>query len=162
MVEYTREKHKTVTEEETVKECDYCRLITSDDIEESENFGEMLLNPKTLNSASNKFMKYLSGDLLREVQTEVRSQNQQAEMEDDIPKFEELSPSHHGGMFLNIIHDLLNELATASDDTADLCPNCAEQLFRDGPGTMVRQGTGYIGASNDEVAGPKETMWDNR
>jgi hypothetical protein len=34
MVEYTREKHKTVTEEETVKECDYCRLITSDDIEE--------------------------------------------------------------------------------------------------------------------------------
>ena len=155
MVEYTREKQKTVTEEETVKECDYCRLITSDDIEESENFGEMLLNPKTLNSASNKFMKYLSGDLLREVQTEVRSQNQQAEMEDDIPKFEELSPSDHWGMFLSIINNLLNELRSASDDTADLCPKCAEQLFRDGPGTMVRQGTGYIGASNDEVAGPE-------
>ena len=155
MVEYTREKQKTVTEEETVKECDYCRLITSDDIEESENFGEMLLNPKTLNSASNKFMKYLSGDLLREIQTEVRSQNQQAEMEDDIPKFEELSPSDHWGMFLSIINNLLNELRSASDDTADLCPKCAEQLFRDGPGTMVRQGTGYIGASNDEVAGPE-------
>jgi hypothetical protein len=115
----------------------------------------MLLNPKTLNSASKEFRKYLSGDLLREIQTEVRSQNQQAEMEDDIPKFEELSPSDHRGMFLSIIHDLLNELRTASDDTADLCPNCAEQLFRDGPGTMVRQGTGYIGASNDEVAGPE-------
>ena len=155
MVEYTREKHKTVTEEETVKECDYCRLITSDDIEEGENFGEMLLNPKTLNSASKEFRKYLSGDFFREIQTEVRSQNQQAEMEDDIPKFEELSPSDHWGMFLSIINNLLNELRSASDDTADLCPKCAEQLFRDGPGTMVRQGTGYIGASNDEVAGPE-------
>ena len=155
MVEYTREKHKTVTEEETVKECDYCRLITSDDIEESENFGEMLLNPKTLNSASKEFRKYLSGNFFREVQTQVRSQNQQAEMEDDIPKFEELSPSDHWGMFLSIINNLLNELRSASDDTADLCPNCTEQLFRDGPGTMVRQGTGYIGASNDEVAGPE-------
>ena len=155
MVEYTREKHKTVTEEETVKECDYCRLITSDDIEEGENFGEMLLNPKTLNSASKEFRKYLSGNFFREIQTEVRSQNQQAEMEDDIPKFEELSPSDHWGMFLSIINNLLNELRSASDDTADLCPNCTEQLFRDGPGTMVRQGTGYIGASNDEVAGPE-------
>ena len=155
MVEYTREKHKIVTEEETVKECDYCRLITSDDIEEGENFGEMLLNPKTLNSASKEFRKYLSGDFFREIQTEVRSQNQQAEMEDDIPKFEELSPSDHWGMFLSIINNLLNELRSASDDTADLCPKCAEQLFRDGPGTMVRQGTGYIGASNDEVAGPE-------
>ena len=155
MVEYTREKHKIVTEEETVKKCDYCRLITSDDIEEGENFGEMLLNPKTLNSASKEFRKYLSGDFFREIQTEVRSQNQQAEMEDDIPKFEELSPSDHWGMFLSIINNLLNELRSASDDTADLCPNCTEQLFRDGPGTMVRQGTGYIGASNDEVAGPE-------
>ena len=76
-------------------------------------------------------------------------------MEDDIPKFEELSPSDHRGMFLSIINNLLNELLSASDDTADLCPKCAEQLFRDGPGTMVRQGTGYIGASNDEVAGPE-------
>jgi ssDNA-binding Zn-finger/Zn-ribbon topoisomerase 1 len=158
MVEYTREKQKTVTEEETVKECDYCRLITSDDIEEWENFSEMLLNPRTVNSSSNKFMKYLSGDFFREVQTKVRSQNQQAEMEDDIPKFEELCPSDHQDMFFSIIRDLLNELRTASDDTADLCPKCAEQLFRDGPGTMVRQGTGYIGASNDEVAGPEETM----
>ena len=158
MVEYTREKQKTVTEEETVKECDYCRLITSDDIEEGENFAEMLLNPKTVNSTSNEFMKYLSGELFLEVQTQVRSQNQQAEMEDDIPKFEELSPSDHRGMFLIIIRDLLNELQIASDDTADLCPKCAEQLFRDGPDTMVRQGTGYIGASNDEVAGPEETM----
>jgi hypothetical protein len=31
-----------------------------------ENFGEMLLNPKTLNSASKEFRKYLSGDLLFE------------------------------------------------------------------------------------------------
>jgi hypothetical protein len=162
MVEYTREKQKTVTEEETVKECDYCRLITSDDIEERENFGEMLLNPRTVNSASSEFMKFLSGGLFREVQTKVRSQNQQAEMEDDIPKFEELCPPDHRGMFLSIILDILNELQTASDDTADLCPKCAEQLFGDGPGTMVRQGTGYISASNDEVASPKETMWDNR
>jgi len=46
MATETITEQKTVEEEREVKICDYCRLVTSEDIDDDEEFDEILLNPK--------------------------------------------------------------------------------------------------------------------
>jgi hypothetical protein len=129
MVTRTHEVEKTVTEEETIKECDYCRLMTSEDVDG--DFAEMLLAPGAENTLNQ--INYTENYVKRELRKYGETVNEEGQIHiDDVDKIIEL---------------ITRSINYESEHRADLCPNCAEQLFGDGPDTMIREGTGLIGSA---------------
>lgn len=116
MAEFEKEVTKTVVEKRKYKQCDYCQLMTTNDINDDEEFGEIMLNPKIVRN--NGFIKYKTDSLARDIK--------RAENEDEAR---------------NIIQNIM-ELEV--EETADLCPGCVESLFSEGPATGIRMGTGML------------------
>lgn len=107
---------ETITEEKVVEEereviiCDYCRLFTSEEVDEE--FGEIFLNPSTIESGVGSYGHH-------------RLENM-AEM---------FARTDDEQRILRRLYDILVEDFEAQ---ADLCPNCQEDLFGDGPASMRR------------------------
>lgn len=96
-----------------IKVCDYCRLITEEDINDDEEFSEMLLNPCQKSIDAKMFKGYFNRMIACDTEKEA--------------------------------NDLLNEFMWfEAENTADLCPNCTEQLFGEEEPTGIRAGTGYL------------------
>ena len=127
MAKYEREVHRTVTETEEVVECDYCRLITTDDIDEDESFNEILLNP-TVN-AHDPYMTYRHG---------------RGSMFEIVARKIMRADSEREAM------QVVDELMTINFEAdADICPRCTESLFGEGPATGIRTGTGLLEEADD-------------
>lgn len=105
---------ETVEKERKIKVCDYCQLITSEDIGEDEEFGRMLLEPEI------------------EVNLEVGMKR---------PYLQELARADDKVKVRSVLIDLMR---IDFDDHADLCPNCVDSLFGEGPATGIRSGSGYL------------------
>lgn len=108
---------ETVTEVETVEKerevivCDYCRLVTSDDVDET--FGKILLDPTVISG-----MGHFTQDsvILEHVVQDIVDATTRTDAQ-------------------NVLNQLAHlEVAV----TADLCPNCVDALFGDDPDSLVR------------------------
>lgn len=102
---------KVVEEEREVKICDYCKLVSEDDIDENEEFGEVMLNP-TFQFNDNYIYE-------------------------EHPMYKEIIEANNMADAYDVLHQWSwNEY----DDTVDLCPYCTDDLFGDGPMSMIRDG----------------------
>lgn len=117
MATFKREVERTVTDTEEVKECDYCRLITSDDIGEDEEFGAILLDPTIIPEDFHGHEDYIINRILN------------AETKQEAKSIFSLLWRYYG------------------EDEADLCPGCINSLFGVEEPTGIRAGTGYLGSS---------------
>lgn len=107
---------ETVTEQKVVEEkreviiCDYCRLFTSEEVDKE--FGQILLNATTIScktgTQGSATIEHLATELAR-LDSETRIKNR---------------------LYDTLIKDF--------DGVADICPNCQEDLFGDGPASMRR------------------------
>ena len=127
MAKYEREVHRTITETEEVVECDYCRLITTDDIDEGESFNEILLNPRS----------DIRGSYLH-------TAGAGAGMFEHFARQIVRADTKHDAM--QIIRNLVS---IDSESDADICPRCTESLFGEGPATGIRTGTGLLEGADD-------------
>lgn len=119
MATETKTRTEVVEKEEKIIVCDYCRLITSEDIDDDQEFTKMLLEPKfTIGEGVKTHLEYYYCAI------------ENAETKKDVK---------------NVIKDIIGSCWDShEDDAADLCPNCAEQLFGDEEPSGIRAGTGYI------------------
>lgn len=111
-------KEPTVVEQtRKITTCDYCQLVTDEDIEDDEEFGRILLNPSLILDSLDYQKKYLADRLIR------------AETEAEV---------------MTVLREMERQMMYAEDAAADLCPGCANALFGDHPATGIRRGTGYL------------------
>lgn len=120
MATETYTESEVVQRQREVKICDYCRLITSDDIEDDQQFEKMLLNPKITSQVYRGLTEYYCDRISR-----ATSDNAE-----------------------DVLVEIMHSFTINHDNDADLCPNCVTSLFGDGPATGIRRGTGYINGRN--------------
>jgi len=109
----TETKIETKQVEKEIKVCDYCRLISEEDIDDDEEFSEMLLNPEVSSITISEWELY----------------------HQDIIECDDEKEA-------NVLLNQLIQFRT--ENTADLCPNCTDQLFGDEEPVGIRAGTGYL------------------
>lgn len=135
MATETKIETKTVEEEVEVKVCDYCMLVTEEDIEDDEEFHEILLNP-FFREKDNIFYENVFKPEVRQIYN-IFQENVQ---DNEVPELEEFNREVYDVLF----HLVQRFVDQANESTADLCPGCVSDLFGDGPATGIRSGTGYI------------------
>jgi hypothetical protein len=123
MATETKVETKQVEEEKEVKICDYCRLITSEDINDDEEFSEMMLNPDVDVTDPNYFATESSVEEMQDVETK-----------EDVKEVVDELFTWFSKQYVTL----------HTENTADLCPQCTDQLFGDEEPVGIRAGTGYL------------------
>lgn len=102
---------KTVEEERTIKICDYCRLVTSEYLDDDQEFGEVMLNPTVKSEVGHIKGKHYDSIVKALVETDDEQRASQ------------------------LVHELISY---RPEDTMDICPYCEDDLFGEGPVSMRR------------------------
>ncbi len=119
----TETKVETKQVEKEIKVCDYCRLISEEDIDDDEEFSEMLLNPVVDVTDPDYYVNDETMKTIRNIETK-----------DELREFIDTTFEWFEKRFTSLY----------TENTADLCPQCTDQLFGDEEPTGIRAGTGFL------------------
>lgn len=140
MATYTKEYEKVVKEETEVVECDYCRMFTTEDVDEP--FHKVLLDPKGKIDAG----KSVTG----------RTTIRQVGIGSGGYELVDAGDPYYSSFIRELaqvrtpeeVWDMMvREITVTFSEAADLCPGCAKDLFGPGPASGIRRG--YEEGEND-------------
>lgn len=127
MATYTTVEEEVIEKEREITECDYCRLVTTDDVEE--DFHKAMLDPTgRIDVDEHWTVGYVTN---RQGYVVKDDEVHYSQFIKDLAKAD--TPSE-------VWNRLAREMNFKFEEAADLCPGCAEDLFGDGPATGIRRG----------------------
>lgn len=156
MATQERTEYETVEKTVTIKVCDYCQLVTEDDIADDEEFGEVLLNPNfsrprgmhrpndILDHVMEQQLSTVTGEIITRLESQETIEDTFGEDATLNEPLEDVVEQVVRSALQNYRRQIVRRMERCEDDTADLCPNCVDKLFGDRPDRMFADDAGVM------------------